>query len=329
MKMLLFFSLGISVFLCIGFGSDKPGKNDMPGNSVELGERLFFDPILSKDYKISCASCHKPEFAFADSNAFSIGVDSALTVRNTPSILYLDLTQVIFWDGRAQTIFHQAFFPITHAKEMGMTRDGAVERLNKNKFYKAAFMKIYNTSPNVVNISNALADFQRSLLFYNSPYDRFYLGDDSAISEEAIDGLMVFNSKGNCEACHRLGKGWHDLSAIRNIGLYNGKDRNDQGKYAITHDSADLGRFKVPLLRNIALTAPYMHDGSLKTLREVIEFYNTPSKFVTGSINKDEEMKDSLGLTEKEMHDLEVFLRTLTDDSLQYKLKRYNRVVAN
>lgn len=316
----------VAVILTTGFLPDRDPGKDLPKNSIELGERLFFDPSFSKDNTVSCASCHKPDYAFADNKPLSVGVNGSLTTRNSPSILYLDLTDVIFWDGRAQTVAHQAFFPITHPNEMGMTKEGLLKRINQNEFYVRAFKKIYNERPDMVNISCALADFENSLTYYDSPYDRFYLGDDSAISEAAVNGLFIFNEKGNCLACHRIGKGTHDLTAIRNIGLYNGKEYNDPGKFAITHDSADLGKFKVPHLRNIALTAPYMHDGSLKTLRDVIRFYNRPSDFVKGSLYMDVEMKDSLGLTEKEMEDLEAFMLTLTDDNLSQKLMRYKQV---
>ena len=303
----------------------------LPATSADLGENLFFDPILSSTNTVSCASCHKPEFAFADNQVVSIGVGGHRTSRNTPSAMYPEITQTLFWDGRAQTLEHQAFFPITHPKEMGLTRDQAVAKVASNSYYVDAFRKIFNSEPTTETISKALADFQRSLSYYDSPYDRFYNGDDAAISPAAIRGLTLFVGKANCFACHRLGKAWHDREfGTRNIGLFNGNEKNDPGLFAITKDSADLGKFKVTHLRNIALPGPYMHDGSMKTLREVIEFYNRPSDFVKGAINVDPDMKDSLNLTEQEMADLEALLLTFTDSQMEQKMARFkNRTSQN
>lgn len=296
----------------------------LPENPAELGEALFFDPKLSVNNTVSCASCHKPEFGFADNVPLSFGVNGNLTSRNTPSAMYPEITQIMFWDGRAQTLEHQAFFPITHPKEMGMLKEEVIKKLNADAYYAKAFEKIFHGPPKVETVSRALADFQRTLAYYESPYDRFYDGDDKAISASALNGLALFVGKANCSECHRLGKAWHDREfGTRNIGLYNGKEYNDPGRFAITGDSADLGAFKVTHLRNIALTAPYMHDGSLKTLREVIEFYNKPSDFVKGALNVDENMKDSLNLTDQEMKDLEALMLTFTDDGLQERIEHF------
>lgn len=204
---------------------------------------------------------------------------------------------------------------------MGLTQNEAVLRVNKK--YLKEFKLLFGEAATVGTISKCLADFQRSLAYYNSPYDRFYNGDDGALSKEALNGLDIFTKKGKCVGCHLLYRWYPDTTAIRNIGLYNGKEYNDPGYFEATGDSSDLGRFKTPHMRNLSYTAPYMHDGSMKTLREVIEFYNKHKDVVKNPINVDPSFTDSLGLTEKEMGDLEAFLLSLNDDSLSHKLSKY------
>jgi cytochrome c peroxidase len=321
MKAIVFLMAGL--FICTGYYATGIKPNRPTGiTTTELGEMLFFDPILSKDMSISCASCHRPEFGFADNKKLSIGVDSQLTRRNAPSVMYIDMNDAFFfWDGRAQTVEHQAFFPITNPGEMGLSKNDAVTRVNKK--YLKEFKTVFGSGPTVATISKCLADFQRSLAYYNSPYDRFYNGDDAALSKEALRGLDIFTKKGRCVTCHLLYRWFPDTTAIRNIGLYNGKEYNDQGYFETTGDSFHLGRFKTPHMRNLSFTAPYMHDGSMKTLREVIKFYDKPKDVVKDPINVDPDLRDSLGLTEKEMDDLEAFLLSLNDDSLSHKVSRY------
>ena len=168
-------------------------------------------------------------------------------------------------------------------------------------------------------VATALAEFQRSLSYFDSPYDRFYLGDDSAMSAEAIIGLDLFTGKAGCVRCLSLREMPNADEEYRNIGLYNGKDFDDKGRFLITGDSADLGVFKSPQIRNIALTAPYMHNGSHKTLMEMINYYNEPPKGVANQINRDSALTVNLKLTEQEKKYLEAFMRALTDDSLDKK----------
>jgi cytochrome c peroxidase len=295
--------------------------------SAELGEKLFFDPILSKDQTVSCASCHKPQFAFSDNRPLSKGINGIETKRNTPSIMYPELSELFFWDGRAQTLEHQAFFPITNPDEMGMRKDDVIKRLSENDYYLEAFKMIFNDKPDIINISTALADFQKTLSFYAAPFDRFYLGDDNAISPAAIRGLRIFYSdKAGCVQCHSLGTLKTDAVAYKNIGLYNASEYNDRGIFDITQDSVNIGEFKSPSLRNIELTAPYMHDGSMNTLDDVIDYYDQPSKKVKGAVNINKVLLvDSIGLSGPEKADLKEFLLTLTDDSLSFRFSRFLR----
>jgi cytochrome c peroxidase len=277
--------------------------------SAGLGEKLFSDVILSRDQTISCASCHDPKHAFADPRRFSVGVRGQVGDRNAPSVMNMSLRPTFFWDGRSPTLEAQALEPIKNPIEMDLSIAEAVRRLNKSRFYKKAFQEVYGKLPNDSLLGKALADFERTLET-TSPYDAYMNGDTNAISASAKRGLLVFNEKGKCFDCHFA----DDLTGdeFRNVGLFNNQNYKDVGRFAITKDSADLGKFKVPSLRNVALTAPYFHDGSFKTLREVIDYYNTPDKFVPNAINRDTLLQKPLLLTESEIVDLENFLQTLT-----------------
>jgi cytochrome c peroxidase len=284
-------------------------EDELPKNSVELGKKLFFDPVLSSNSQVSCGSCHKPEFGFADSSAFSLGVDGNMTGRNTPTATYLAKRQIYFWDGRAETLEQQALGPIAHPKEMNLPIEVAIKRLRSIPFYEKAFKQVFYEAPNARNLSKSLADYQRSLEVYNTPFDRFMKGDLKALNKQELHGLEVYLS-GNCRNCH----GRLDILAkddYANIGLYQ-TEKDDKGLFEITKDSADLGKFKIPHLRNLSKTAPYMHNGSKKTLREVVVFYNSPELFNQGK-NVDKRMQGQYKMPEQDLEDLVVFLESMTD----------------
>lgn len=279
---------------------------------VELGKRLFFDPILSKDRTVSCASCHKPEFAFADNRPVSPGVGGALGTRNTPSVMNASGRTSLFWDGRAETLEEQAIFPIENPVEMALPIDEALARLNADPTYVEQFRIAYNSPATARTLGRALAAFQKTLDTVNTPYDRYIHGDDTAMSESAKRGRLLFIGRAKCAECHS----GEDFTSerFRNIGLYDGERYKDRGRGAITGRSEDDGQFKIPSLRNVAITAPYMHDGSFRTLREVIDYYDDPDRVVPRPKGRDATMPDRLGLTEQEKQDLEAFLLALTDD---------------
>ncbi|ASZ09950.1 cytochrome-c peroxidase [Chitinophaga pendula] len=287
-------------------------QEEEPATRAQLGKKLFFDPILSADRTISCASCHQPRFAFADTAVFSQGINGKLTVRNTPGITNLAGRPNYFWDGRAATLEEQAKQPIISPDEMGLPIAEAVIRLNAEPAYVNAFRKIFNSDPSEQALLQAIAAYERTLETANSPYDRYINGDDNAMSASAIRGRLLFIGKANCSTCHS----GEDFTADRfkNIGLYNGKELRDAGRYGVTKDSAHMGFFKVPGLRNVAVTAPYMHNGMFRTLREVIEYYNSPDRVVSGGIKRDLSLGAPLQLTGTDMDDLESFLQALTDD---------------
>ncbi len=293
-------------------------KEYEPKDKSDLGKLLFFDPILSRDSTISCGSCHKPEFAFADTAIFSIGVGGKTGVRNTPTSMNMRFQEFFFWDGRAKSLEEQALAPIENPDEMDLAIEDAVMRLRKSKTYSAYFRKLFNADPTAQSLAESLAAFQRRLETSDSPFDnwKFYDRPD-LVGDDVKRGFDVFSGKGKCTQCH-FGSDFTQ-SEFKNIGLFDGKKFNDSGRAFITHLKEDIGKFKTPTLRNIGVTWPYMHNGMFKTLMEVIEFYNDPEKIIPGSINRDTALAKPLGLTEWEKKDLEAFLFALTDKQFERK----------
>lgn len=281
---------------------------------VQLGERLFFDTILSRDSTVSCASCHKPEFAFADNSPTSVGVANRRGDRNTPSAMNQRDRNFYFWDGRAETLEQQALGPIENHVEMDLPISLAIKRLVKNETYNRAFYTVYGKAPSAELLAKAIAVYENTLETSNTTFDKYVSGSDTTLlSLSAKKGLTIFNTKGRCFDCH-FGVDFTGSDKFKNIGLYNGKDLNDEGRYKVTGNKKDLGTFKTPGLRNIAQTAPYMHNGMFKTLREVIDYYNEPDKIVANSINRDTILQRPLQLTEDEKKDLENFMLSLSDE---------------
>jgi len=302
--------LSLVVLLCI-----SPG---LPRDQAALGKVLFFDTLLSSDRSISCASCHKPGFAFADTSAVSRGVHGRQGVRNTLSAMNVDQQPHFFWDGRARTLEEQALMPIANPMEMDLPVDSAIARLRQNPFYVRAFRRVFKELPDTRNMARALAAFQQSMETGDTPFDEWRINNDSnAVSVSARHGYTLFNGKAGCVRCH-FGTNFNNVE-FRNIGLYDGVQLTDSGRAAITHDHGDLGKFKIGPLRNIALTAPYMHNGMFSTLRDVIRYYNDPDKVVPHPVNRDPLLSQPLHLTDTEITDLESFLRSLTSRRLSSK----------
>lgn len=308
MKKIIVLALTIIGIVCIRAASNE---ND-PACKVELGKLLFSDPILSANRTISCASCHIPQFAFADTSRVSKGVEGRKGTRNTPSAMNLLLQRNFFWDGRATTLEEQALAPIENSDEMNLPIVLAISRLKKDARYNRYFKNLFGREPDAAALAEAIAGFESSLETSDSPFDNWKFSDDSTqISEAARRGFIVFNGKGKCSQCH-FGSNFTQ-NDFRNIGLFDGRGLNDSGRAAVSKKKEDAGKFKTPALRNVALTAPYMHNGMLKTLRSVIDFYNDPAKVVPRAINRDTILAKPLGLTVREKRDLEAFLNSLTD----------------
>ena len=295
----------------IGMVALVPKKKNQ-ATAISLGKQLFFDPILSADSSVSCASCHKPQFYYADTVAFSKGVYGKLTRRNTPSVLNMANRGLMFWDGRAATLSDQVLFPIQDHDEMNLPVATAIARLKRSKTYRQLFRQVFSSEPDENGLSKAIAAFEASLETSHSKFD-LYMRDQGLLTADEKAGQKIFVGKARCFDCHFTPDFTSD--EFKNIGLYNGKELSDPGRFAITHDSADLGKFKIPGLRNVEKTAPYMHDGRFKTLRQVIDYYNDPKSFVQDAIGTDSTLSKPLRLTEKEKMQLEAFLLTLTDQS--------------
>ena len=288
-------------------------------SEVDLGESLFFDTILSRNYKLSCASCHKPEFAFADNVPFSKGINAQLGNRNTPSAMNQTNRNFYFWDGRAESLEEQALMPIENPFEMDLPLSIAIKRLLKSKKYNEAFITVYGKAPSRELLATAISSFEKTLETSKSIFDKYLNEEDTTLmTESAKRGLTIFNGKAKCFDCH-FGVDFTGSDKFKNIGIYNGKEFNDEGRFKITANPKDLGSFKIPGLRNVAQTAPYMHNGMHKTLRQVIDYYNEPDKFISNSINRDSLLNKPLGLNEREKKDLEFFLLSLSDERFSKK----------
>ena len=275
---------------------DEDLEDDERALQISLGKKLFFDNDLSGDRSMSCATCHNPDFGYSDGMVTSLGSKGKVP-RNSPTIYNLAWAPVLLWDGRANDINDMAVKPIKAGKVMNLPYPELLKRLKANKEYPKMFKKLYDDGITVVNIGKAIGAFERSIIVNDSPFDRYMKGDKAAMIPEAVNGLAIFKGKGKCVKCHD-GINLTDYS-FHNIGLKS-KDIG-RGKF----DKKYMNAFKTPGLRNIALTSPYMHDGSLGTLDEVVDFYDRGGDVKNKALSP-------LKLTDKEKRDLISFLGALT-----------------
>jgi cytochrome c peroxidase len=283
-----------------------PKDNPLTEARVNLGRKLFFDPVLSGDGTVACASCHDPEHGFASPAGRPRGIRGQQLARRAPSLLNRAYGTAFFWDGRAATLEEQALLPIADPAEMGSSVADAVARLAKNEDYKVAFAAAFDDGVTAANLAKAIASFERVLLRGDSRVDRFRRkGEHASLTPLERHGLWLYDSKGKCWQCHS-GPNFTDED-YHNTGVGWAVRPLDLGRHAATKQHADRGKFKTPSLRGVALTAPYMHDGSLKTLDEVIEFY---SKGGTTNPNLDAKVVP-LEFTPKEIQALVAFLKAL------------------
>jgi cytochrome c peroxidase len=287
-------------------------KQTIKKDTIEsLGKLLFFEKKLSGDKTMSCASCHIPAFAFADTVALSRGINGKKAIRNTPSVMNVASREALFWDGRAKTLQEQVLFPIQNPNEMNCPIAVVVQRLNEDKKYRKMFHTIFKSNANEKNIGDAIAAFENTLETSNTANDRWINELPNGLTNQQLRGREIYFGKGKCIECHYTPDFTGD--EFKNIGLFDGKKWTDSGRYLITKNTTDIGKFKVPGLRNCSITAPYMHDGSFATLHDVIDFYNTPNKYIAAETLRDPLLLDSLHLTTTEMTDLESFLNGMTD----------------
>ena len=239
---------------------------------VELGKKLFFDPILSKNNKISCASCHDLQNGGDDGRKFSLGIEGKVGTINAPTVYNAVFNFRQFWDGRAKDLKEQAYGPIENPIEMGHNMPAAVSVLQKNTQYLDFFKHIYSDGITKENIVDALAEFEKILITPDAPFDKYLKGDDQAVSEQVKKGYMLFRSKG-CVICHQgvnIGG-----NSYNKFGIFQDANSTQLGRYMLTKKEEDKYVFKVPTLRNIDLTAPYMHDGRFDTLKKAVIFMTT------------------------------------------------------
>lgn len=294
--------LGLSALLPV------PSDNLLTPAKVALGRRLFFEKRLSRDGRVACASCHKPAHGFADDRSVSIGVAGRTGRRNAPSLLNRAYARTLFWDGRAASLEEQALAPMVNDAELANTYEEITKRLTADPSYVDAFRAAFgNADTTSARAAQALASFTRTLLSGASPADRYErLGDAAAISAAAVRGRALFRGKARCHVCHD-GPLFSD-DRFHNTGVSWGRSPLDVGRYDVTRVDSHRGAFRTPSLRNVARTAPYMHDGSMTTLAKVVAFYDRgagANPYLDGLIHP-------LGLTPRERRDLVAFLEALT-----------------
>ena len=283
-----------------------PADNPQTDQRIRLGQQLYFDTRLSADNTVSCATCHKPDAAWANHNSTDTGIKGQVGGRNSGTILNAAYMRYQFWDGRAGSLEEQALGPIANPIEMGETLENVVLKLNAIPGYRRQFQRVFGTDVTTDGIAKAIAAFERTVTSGPSPYDRYLMGDKKAMSPAAVRGMDLFNGKAHCTACHS-GPMFSDQS-FHNIGVGMDKPNPDVGRFKITNDPADWGSFKTPTLRDISLTYPYLHDGSEKTLADVVAFYD---KGGIPNRNLDPLMLP-LNLTRPEKADLVAFMEALT-----------------
>jgi cytochrome c peroxidase len=325
-----------------------PKDNPITAAKVELGRKLFFDPRLSSDGTISCASCHDPARAFTDGKRVAEGIGGRSGPRNSPTLLNAMFNASQFWDGRAGSLEEQAKMPLVNPDEMGNGSHAQVaSRLAAIPEYVKEFNEAFGGPPSVDSFAKAIASFERTLVSANSPLDRFLAGDMNALTDSARNGLMLFRSKARCGVCHSFNQAFaafatfpfltdmnyrntgvaannrefdplarqamtasRDESGAALLGLSKREGASELGRFLVSGNVLDIGAFRTPSLRNVELTAPYFHDGSFATLADVVRFY------VKGGIanpTRDWQL-EPVALDESEQRDLVEFLKALTSD---------------
>lgn len=286
-----------------------PPDNVQTDAKVALGRQLYFDKRLSRDNTVACATCHKPAAAWADTTPTSEGIEHKFGGRNSPTVLNAGYFVPQFWDGRAVHLEKQAVGPVANPVEMDLPLDQAIIRLKGIPGYVDQFKTVFGTEPTPETMAKAIAAFERTIVSSNSPYDKYLQGDKSALSPSAVRGMDLFNGKGHCTSCHSgplfSDQRFHNLG----VGYKDGKYA-DVGRYAVTNNLKDMGAFRTPGLRQVAETAPYLHDGSEKTLEAVVDLYDRG-----GIANPHlDPLMLPLHLSRREKADLVEFMKALTGD---------------
>ena len=290
-----------------------PDDNPLTRQRIELGRMLFSDKALSRDGTLACISCHDPSRAFTDGRERAVGIDGRVGRRNAPSLLNVGYARSLFWDGRVESLEAQALRPMENPAELGNTHETIVRRLERGRRYRRLFARAFG-SPDVTieRVAQAIASFERTLLSGNSAFDRHRLGDAAALGIDARRGLALFEGRARCAFCHEgrllTDRRFHNTGVSWRTAAEESRRAVDPGRYAVTGRAGDRGAFRTPSLRDVALTAPYMHDGSFGTLTEVVDFYDRggyENPYLDDSIRP-------LSLSAREKADLVAFLEALT-----------------
>jgi cytochrome c peroxidase len=311
---------------------------------VALGQKLFFESRLSGDGTVACASCHDPARAFTDGRPVSVGIHGRVGQRNAPTVLNALYNKAQFWDGRVDTLEQQAALPITNPSEMGSASIGdAVSRISGDKDYQTQFMQAFGRDVNEQDMLSAIAAYERTLTSFDSPFDHFVAGDADAISDSAKRGWKLFNGKARCQLCHALTDNHPDTTLFMDNDFHNigvgilrhhvtplarqaerelgrghlaaidtaaiTSEISVLGRFLVTRKQGDIASFKTPGLRNVLVTGPYFHDGSMQTLWDVMDHYNKGDGITNPWLDKD---MQPLALTEPEIDDVVAFLASLT-----------------
>ncbi|MHB9074053.1 MAG: cytochrome-c peroxidase [Desulfobaccales bacterium] len=327
--------------------AEIPPDNPQTPEKIALGEKLFFDGRLSADGTVACATCHNPALAFTDGRPTSVGFKGRVGQRNAPTVMNALYNMAQFWDGRAKTLEDQAAFPIVNPSEMGQpSLDAAVAQISAIPEYQQAFRHVFGRAPNGPDLVRAIASYERTLISFDAPFDRFINGDQNAIDAAAKRGWEIFNTRAHCNRCHAavnrdveyftdfsfhnigigiirhhvvplavkaerlIKKG--DLPAVDRAAIQS--DMSVLGRFLVTRKTADIASFKTPNLRNVLVTAPYFHDGSQETLWDVMDHYNKGDGLKNPWLDEDIQ---PLALTEQDIDDVVAFLASLTSADYQ------------
>ena len=327
-----------------------PQDNPQSPEKISLGKSLFEDKRFSADGTVSCSKCHDPDKAFTDGLPTAEGIKKLKGTRNSPTVINAAYYETLFWDGRRPSLEEQAKDPFINPVEHGLTsHDQVIETIRQDSSYPAQFKSVFGVEPKDITIDHvvkAIASFERTVVSGDSPFDRYlYGGDKTALSEAAVRGLEIYRTKGRCQDCHAIGQtnAIFTDNKFHNVGvgfkkiqpkvmqiansfrkakqegkdidhaILTDKEISELGRFVVTLRPSDIGAFKTPTIRNVAVTAPYMHDGSVKTLEEVIELYNKGGEanpFLDSGIRP-------LNLTDQEKADLLAFLNSLTSPQFE------------
>lgn len=286
-----------------------PKDNLANSDIAKLGKKLFFDKRLSSDNTISCSTCHEPNRAFSDGEKLSVGVHGRTSMRNSPSLFNVAYQKKLMFDGQVPSIEMQILVPLQDSNEMNNQLVNLLSKLKKSQYYKESSLKLFGRDFDIYVLTRSLASYLRTLITKNSPFDRYYyFNEKGAISQEAINGWKIFSKELYCTKCHNAPL-FTNLK-VENNGLYSDyNSKFDKGRFRITGDSLEIGSFKVPSLRNISLTWPYMHDGSFANLDDVLTFYS-----LGGNRNANQNsIIRPFKLDQKKRNFLKAFLRSLEE----------------